>query len=146
MMLIDTGDGGVTLAESGFVLRWHLGSRSYVSFGPLNSALQSGLDVWDVEAVFSASDLFDVWLGRSQGFDCEKVLFRLTSQGFAFRHVDGVYSGGFQALVWMSFVRSLMNGTWTPCPSLTVKLFLLDLNFRDPVTIPMGKRSVCVVF
>lgn len=95
MPIVDTQDGGVTLAESGFVMRWHPDTKTRVVFGPLNSSLQTGLDTWDIEAVFPVEKLFDVWLGKSQGFNCDKVVFALTNQGLAFRHIDGLYSGGF---------------------------------------------------
>ena len=95
MPVVDTQDGGVTLAESGAVLRWHPDTKSYVTFGPLNNSLQTGLDTWDIEAVFPVAKLFDMWLGKSQGFNCDKVVFTLTDQGLAFRHIDGAYSGGF---------------------------------------------------
>lgn len=103
--VVDTGDGGVTLAEGGFVLRWHPDSKSCVSFAPLDSSLQSGVDKWEVEAVFSTVDLFDVWFGKSRGFNCERVLFRLTGQGLAFEHVDGLYSGGFWGVEMEQFCR-----------------------------------------
>lgn len=95
MPVVDTGDGGVTLAESGFALRWGLESKSCVAFAPLDVSRVSGVDKWEIEAIFPTASLFDVWLGKSAGFECEKVLFRLVDRGLAFRHVDGFYEGGF---------------------------------------------------
>lgn len=95
MPVVDTGDGGVTLAESGFVLRWHPESKSQVAFAPLDNSRQTGIDTWEIEAVFPVASLFYVWLGISQGFECERVLFRLVNGGLAFQHVDGLYEGRF---------------------------------------------------
>ena len=96
MSVVDTCDGGVTLAESGFVLRWHPESKSCVAFAPLDASRETGVDKWGIEAVFPTVSLFDVWLGRSTGFECEKVLFRLDGGGLAFQHVDGFYGGRFE--------------------------------------------------
>ena len=43
MSVVDTGDGGVTLAESEFALRWGLESKSCVAFAPLDVSRVSGV-------------------------------------------------------------------------------------------------------